>query len=521
MNIKRSLLAKTLTIAIALAFLVAPPGVAPVVADEWGERFPHIAATGDIAGECSYESMSQKDYSGRVLTINTHAIPVMGEPTALHAEQFAQLTGAEVQVTHTPAADLYSKAMVPFQAGQAPYDIVFGFSNFIRDWMRYLEPVPEKYVNMRQMQDVTKSHIDVASWDGQMIQFPVDGDRHYLKYRKDVIDNPEMQARYRDETGRELRVPRTWKEYAEIASFFNGWDWDEDGEPEYGSAEVMKKDDLMQAAFFSRSVAYSKNPRTPGGFFFDLETMEPLINQPGFVEALTDWVEATDYIPPGGINFGLGDEINSFGGGQTLFSFSWDDAFVQAMEPGSPIRNKVGVAPLPGADRVWNRVTQSWENTWNQAPFIVWGWAVGVAKGSDNKDMAFDYLCFFANDANHQADIAIGRFGVNPFKKSDFVAELYIERQGWDPDIARDYAETLLDMEEKSTNRVFPLRVEGVFEFQEAVRTGTAKALAKQLSPQEALDEVYEEWNRILDRVGRDRVRESYAVGVALEDNLR
>ena len=82
----------------------------------------------------------------------------------------------------------------------------------------------------------------------------------------------------------------------------------------------MKKDDLMYAAFYSRSVAYSKNPRTPGGFFFDLETMEPLINGPGFVEALTDWVEATKYVPPGGINFGLGDEINSFGGGQTLFS---------------------------------------------------------------------------------------------------------------------------------------------------------------------------------------------------------
>ena len=60
--------------------------------------------------------------------------------------------------------------------------------------------------------------------------------------------------------------------------------------------------------------------------------MEPLINGPGFVEALTDWVEATKYVPPGGINFGLGDEINSFGGGQTLFSFSWDDAFVAAME---------------------------------------------------------------------------------------------------------------------------------------------------------------------------------------------
>ena len=40
--------------------------------------------------------------------------------------------------------------------------------------------------------------------------------------------------------------------------------------------------------------------------------------------------------------------------------------------------------------------------------------------------MAFDYLCFFANDANHQADITIGRFGVNPFKKSDFDPQIYM-----------------------------------------------------------------------------------------------
>ncbi|NDD09188.1 MAG: ABC transporter substrate-binding protein, partial [Rhodobacteraceae bacterium] len=137
-----------------ISLLVATALASPASADKWSDKFPHIKNTGDIAGECSYESMSKKDYSGRKLTINTHAVPVMGEPTALHAEQFAELTGAEVNVIHTPAGDLYSKAMVPFQAGQAPYDIVFGFSNFIRDWMPYLEPVPEKYVNMRQMQDV-------------------------------------------------------------------------------------------------------------------------------------------------------------------------------------------------------------------------------------------------------------------------------------------------------------------------------------------------------------------------------
>ena len=507
---------KTYVTALISALLIFSP---VAYADKWSDQFPHIKATGDIPGECSYESISKKNYKGKTLKINTHAVPVMGEPTALHAEQFAKLTGATVDVTHTPAGDLYSKAMVPFQAGQAPYDIVFGFSNFINDWKRYLAPVPKKYTEMRQMKDVTKSHIGVASWDGVMYQFPVDGDRHYLKYRKDVIDNPKYQAKYKADTGKTLRVPKTWKEYGEIAAYFNGWDWDGDGELEYGAAEVMKKDDLMFAAFFSRSVAYSKNPRTPGGFFFDLETMKPLINNPGFVEALGDWVEATKYVPPGGMNFGLGDEINSFGGGQTLFSFSWDDALIAAMQDDSPIKNKVAAAPLPGADRVWNRVTGKWENQYNQAPYIVWGWALGVAKQSKVQEMAFDYLCFFANDANHQADLAIGRFGVNPFKKSDFDPNIYIDTMGWDPEIARSYTETLLGMEEKSTNRVFPLRVPGVFEFTGAVAVGTSKALAGQLSPQEALDEVAKEWEAILDRVGKDNVRDAYAVGVKMEDN--
>jgi multiple sugar transport system substrate-binding protein len=76
-------------------------------------------------------------------------------------------------------------------------------------------------------------------------------------------------------------------------------------------------------------------------------------------------------------------------------------------------------------------------------------------------------------------------------------------------------------MEEKSTNRVFPLRVPGVFQFNSALATGAAKALAGQLSPQEALDEVADQWRKITKRIGADTIREAYAVGVALEDNLK
>ena len=38
-------------------------------ADKWSDQFPHIKNSGDIPGQCSYEAMSKKDYSGQKLTI--------------------------------------------------------------------------------------------------------------------------------------------------------------------------------------------------------------------------------------------------------------------------------------------------------------------------------------------------------------------------------------------------------------------------------------------------------------------
>ena len=43
------------------SFLVAATIATQASADQWSDKFPHIKNTGDIAGECSYESMSKKD----------------------------------------------------------------------------------------------------------------------------------------------------------------------------------------------------------------------------------------------------------------------------------------------------------------------------------------------------------------------------------------------------------------------------------------------------------------------------
>ncbi|MCF8128933.1 MAG: extracellular solute-binding protein [Deltaproteobacteria bacterium] len=476
----------------------------------------------DVEGECSFEAIDAKDYSGRTLNIITHAVPVMGEPTALHAKQFEELTGAKVNVVHVPFGDLFQRIMIPFQTNQDAYDVLFYGSLWVGDFNRYLAPVPEKYRNTKSMREVTKNYIGVATWGDKMIQFPVDGDRHYLKYRRDIFEDPKMQARYKKDTGKDLRVPQTWEEYNKVALYFSGWDWDGNGKPNYGTAEVAKRDDLMFSAFISRVAPFAKDPNVKGGFFFDLKTMKPLVNTPGWVKGLQLFVEAQKAFPPGGNNFGLGDEIFSFGGGQVLMSYSWDDAFIQAMQKDSPIRNKVGAAPLPGASEAWNRETNKWDkfDPPNRAPYICWGWTSAVAKSSKNKDMAFDYLCFFSNQANTLHDLQIGRFGVNPYRSTHFDPNFWIEKLGWDKETATTYVETLSGMDD-SKNRVFDLRVPGVGQFMSSLAAGVSKALAGQETPQKALDGVAAEWEQIVDRIGNERVRDAYKNVVALEDNLQ
>ncbi|MEZ5936140.1 MAG: ABC transporter substrate-binding protein [Alphaproteobacteria bacterium] len=471
---------------------------------------------------CSPSAMSKRDYGGRPLRILVHEKPVMGEPMALNAERFAALTGADLSVTHVPFGDLYQEMMVPFLLGEDAYDVVVYGSLWIGDVAPYIAPVPARFLETPELRSVTPTYRQIASWDGRMIQFPIDGDRHYLKYRKDALENPDYQARFQKVYGRSLTVPTTWQEYEEVARFFSGWDWDGDGALEYGAAEYTSVAGMMVfSSFMSRAAPYAKHPDVPGGFFFDLETMEPLIDTPGFVRALEDMVRARQYWPPNGDQFTVVDEIESFGGGQTALSFTYDDSTARAMEPGSPIAGEMGFAPPPGSREVWNRRTGQWDHFAepNVVPYIAWGWTSAVAASSPNRDMAFDYLCFFITDENHNHDLGIGRFGVNPFRSSDFSWAYYHRQAGWPEAAARDYAAALAFVD-GAPHKVLDLRTPGVNQFMEALVTGISAALHDGVAPKEALERVAADWRNIANEIGIEEVRAAYRSVVAVEDGI-
>lgn len=453
----------------------------------------------------------------------------MGEPANLHALQFEELTGATVEVNNVPFPDLFAEQQRTFSTGVNAYDVIFGGSHWIGDFQQYYAVVPDEYLTDSELADSTPLVQQIAKWNGETKLFSIDADRHYLKYRTDVINDPVSQAAYKAATGTDLAVPTTWAEYNAQAAFFAdayaGGGWTPTNQPAgvdfYGSVEVMARDNLMFSAFISRVGPYAKHPDISGGFWFD-ENMVPQVNNPGFVQGLTDMVEAVSFVPPGYSSFGLAEEITSFGKGEALFSYTWDDAYVQANQADSPIRTSVAAAVLPGAEKVWNRNTQQWDTPAggvNYAPYISWGWTSAVTADSPVQQMAFDYLCFFGNAANHTIDLSIGRFGVNPGRSGDFELDFWTDTVGWDQTSASTYIDTMLAYE-SNTNRVFDLRVPGNGEFYTAMAFGVAEALAGQKTPQEALDGVAAEWEAIIERIGKDVISEAYQSVIQLEDNL-
>lgn len=470
-----------------------------------------------VADPYSTAAIAGRSYRGVTLNVLSLEKPVLGEPVELHARQFEKLTGAKINVHFVPFDKLYQELLYGLKHNK--YDVVFYGSMWIADVLSYLEPIPHRMLNSPQYQDVLPHYQNIASWGNVAYQVPVDGDRHYLQYRKDLLENDDYRAEFKKRTGRDLAVPRTWPELQEVARFFHGRTL-ADGQTISGIVEVTVSDALLGNQFIKRAAPYAKHPEVKGGFYFDLETMEPLINTPGFVEALEDFVAAQSLYPPGGQNFTFPQVIGSFGRGDAVFSDSWDDPFIQAMERGNRLRNKVAAAPSPGSRKVWNRKTGKWDifPAVNYVPYIVYGWTSAVPRSTPHKDAAFDFLGFYANTENHRSDMLVGRFGMNPFRASDLDVRYWVDRAGWDEDVARSYVDTL-DRMSKSKNRVIDLRIHRGQEYVYILSVGVYRALTGRESPQAALNTVAERWRQVTRRVGVEKQREAYRHVVRFEDN--
>lgn len=468
------------------------------------------------------QGTAQKRFEGVEITVFTQPPPFIAKPVQMFRVDWEKQTGGKVKLITAPWAELYPKMFSSFSLGAKKYDIVIFPAAWLADFAgnNFLVPLDDfiakdKRIDWNDILPVYRERI--CSYAGKIWAVPMDGDNHIFYYRKDAIENSEYKKKFKDKYGYELTAPKTWKQHREIAEFFNGWDWDGDGRAEYGIVEAMRKDDQAYWTFFSRAAAYVSIPGQPGGLFFNPDTMDPLINCPGHIKALEDWIKAKEFGVPGVVNMDSGEIRTVYTVGEAAMAIDWGDIGVMAdTSPESTVKGKCGYSIMPGTTKVWDYKKQTWIEfpDGNQAPYLAFGgWIAGIDAKSAHTEAAYDFISFLGNPENSYISVTTPETGFNPCRK------LHFEKlAGW-------YGYGFVNPEEYlgaieatiAHSNVQPdLRIPGTARYFEALDAQLAIALAGDKTPKETLDAVAKEWERITTDIGKDGQLKAYRASLGL-----
>ena len=259
-------------------------------------------------------------------------------PARSRPSVFEELSGAKVELRLEPVTNVYSTMMLDWRRGTGQYDATVGAAFFYGELISadLIRPVDDLLASgkyPRWSYDAMPDAIrQLYTWDGKGYGVLNDADGQVLYYRRDVLSDPGWQAKFKEAVGYDLPVPpKTWQQVLDIAHFFDGKNFDpDDSQPDHGMVMHLKPGEQGHFHFQSLAAAFAIDPAAKGDqahnvFWFDPETMKPLINDPGHVAAL-DMLLALEETGPGEqLGWRLPDAWSYFLRGKAVFMFTFGD----------------------------------------------------------------------------------------------------------------------------------------------------------------------------------------------------
>lgn len=455
---------------------------------------------------------ASQDFSDTNLVVGVQDASAIGAPAKAHARTWAARTGGTVEVLTFPYADLFEALKAGIARDPARFDVIFYAPAWAGDLYPYLAPMPADLADDPALEDIHPVYRDrLMTWNGDLISVTVDGDLYSGYYRRDLFEDPAHRRAFKAAHGYDLAPPDTWDQYRDIAAFFTGR-IGPDGRPLFGTAEPFARGTQQFWNVFSRAAAYTNPPDQTGGQFFDLETMDAEIGNPGWVQAVTDYRDILAFAPPDARSHGIVEARQAFIDGRTAMILDWGDtAQLAADEDISRIRDKVGYFVLPGATRVWDSRADAWRDLDrpHKVPFLAFGgWVASVPRTSQNPEAAWDFIRWYASPANSQKDVVTSGTGINPYRYSHF-----IDIDAWTEALSPAAAAGYLGVVQRSLDSphaALDLRIPGFEDYAHALEDGLEKVLDAEAKPRAAMAEVARRWDAITDARGREKQREIY-----------
>ncbi len=313
-------------------------------------------------------------------------IKVVSETIATHeyeaktlARAFTEITGIKVTHDLIQEGDVIEKLQTQMFSDQNIYDAYVNDSDLIGTHFRYGKVVPLSDWMAGDGKNVTLPTLDVDDFigksfttgpDGKLYQLPDQQFANLYWFRYDWFQREDLKKKFKESYGYELGVPVNWSAYEDIADFFTNQVKEIDGKRVYGHMDYGKKDPSLGWRFTDAwlSMAGTGDKGIPNGLPVDewgirVDGCRPVgssverggaTNGPAAVYALTKYIEwLKKYAPPeaAGMTFSEAGPVPAQG--QIAQQIFWYTAFTASMtEPGLPVMNKDGtpkwrMAPSP------------------------------------------------------------------------------------------------------------------------------------------------------------------------------
>jgi multiple sugar transport system substrate-binding protein len=285
-----------------------------------------------------------------------------------YAQIFNELTGGEVEVQEFPD-QLFEKVQLALQSG-GQFDVIempiaflhsFAYAGYLTDIAPMLETVASPGFDVG---DFVPSMFETYSlYQGKTIAFPYKPDAQLFFYRKDLFEDPAVQAQYKEKTGNDLKVPETPDEMLEVAAFFTK-SLNPDSPVEYGYSTMMSKGS-SRFNWFNRLGAF-------GGREVNEDYTLGFTDGSG-LKALEFVLELGKYAPSDWLTFDWDTANTFFAQGNAAMMEQWPGLYLTCNQEGSPTKDKIGYAVTPG-----------------QSPTLG-GWGLSIVADSPEQEMAFKF----------------------------------------------------------------------------------------------------------------------------------
>ena len=436
-----------------------------------------------------------KQFGGTEISIVWEAGLQSLDPLNYSGPKWEKLTGIKVNVVEVPTDQMFTKIMQDFRSGAAAYDALNVIPSWMPDLVRagaleQLDPFVQKYSYADELQDIAPAYRDnQMKVDGKIYGFPDDGDVMLLYYRKDIFEDPTMQADFKAKFGYMLAPPTDWKQFAEIGQFIT----DKMAPTTYGAG-------FFRAAPYPQYM-FQERFRTEGGKFFDAGTMTATVNSDVGLKVFNGMLAENKFMPPGVEQWNFVDNLASFLQGQTAMTISWPpygrwaagyglDQEALNWVPKSQIAGKVGYAVNPLG-----------------RPELGVGFALAVSSTSKNKEAAYLFIQWLNSKQTSLERVQLPYTLRDPFRTSHYESAEY--RKLW-PD-AGAYLDTIRLSGEKGLLDLSLLQQD---KYDEAMSKAISSLWAGE-DPKAILDGMAGQFDAITEKVGVDKQKEVYAAWAA------